>query len=180
LIKPGEVFSFNKYLGEVSAATGYAEGIVILENKEEKQYGGGLCQVSSTAYRAALLAGLPILSRTNHAFAVSYYTEPYGVPGVDATIYLPYPDMQFRNDTGSYILIQTELIGTTLKFRFYGTKTKSGVIRGPYFISGDNDHTKPSQTVFYRDVLDLNGNVIKTDTTTTSYKSSLDFPLVVN
>ncbi len=180
LIKPGEVFSFNKYLGEVSAATGYAEGIVILENKEEKQYGGGLCQVSSTAYRAALLAGLPILSRTNHAFAVSYYTEPYGVPGVDATIYLPYPDMQFRNDTGSHILIQTELIGTTLKFRFYGTKTKSGVIRGPFFLSGDNDHTKPSQTVFYRDVLDLNGNVIKTDTTTTSYKSSLDFPLVVN
>ncbi len=180
LIKPGEVFSFNKYLGEVSAATGYAEGIVILDNKEDKQYGGGLCQVSSTAYRAALLAGLPILSRTNHAFAVSYYTEPYGVPGVDATIYLPYPDMQFRNDTGSHILIQTELIGTTLKFRFYGTKTKSGVIRGPYFLSGSNDHTKPSQTVFYRDVLDLNGNVIKTDTTTTSYKSSLDFPLVVN
>lgn len=180
LIKPGEVFSFNKYLGEVSAATGYAEGIVILENKEEKQYGGGLCQVSSTAYRAALLAGLPILSRVNHAFAVSYYTEPYGVPGVDATIYLPSPDMQFRNDTGSHILIQTELIGTTLKFRFYGTKTKSGVIRGPYFISGDNDHTKPSQTVFYRDVLDLNGNIIKTDTTNTYYKSSLDFPLVVN
>ena len=180
LVKPGEVFSFNKYLGEVSAATGYAEGIVILENKEEKQYGGGLCQVSSTAYRAALLAGLPILSRVNHAFAVSYYTEPYGVPGVDATIYLPNPDMQFRNDTGSHILIQTELIGTTLKFRFYGTKTKSGVIRGPFYLSGDSDHTKPSQTVFYRDVLDLSGKVVKTDTTTTSYKSSLDFPLVVN
>ena len=88
--------------------------------------------------------------------------------------------MQFRNDTGSHILIQTELIGTTLKFRFYGTKTKSGVIRGPFYLSGDSDHTKPSQTVFYRDVLDLAGKVIKTDTTTTSYKSSLDFPLVVN
>ena len=180
LVKPGEAFSFNKYLGEVSAATGYAEGIVILENKEEKQYGGGLCQVSSTAYRAALLAGLPILSRTNHAFAVSYYTEPYGVPGVDATIYLPCPDMQFRNDTGNHILIQTELTGTTLRFRFYGTKTKSGVIRGPFFITGGQDHTKPSQTVFYRDVLDLTGKVVKTDATTTSYKSSLDFPLVVN
>lgn len=178
LIKPGEVFSFNKYLGEVSAAAGYAEGIVILENKEEKQYGGGLCQVSSTAYRAALLAGLPILSRTNHAFAVSYYTEPFGVPGVDATIYLPNPDMQFKNDTGKHILIQTELIGTTLKFRFYGTKTKSGVIRGPFFLSGSQDHTKPSETVFYRDVVDLNGNVIKTDTTSTYYKSSLDFPLI--
>lgn len=180
LIKPGEVFSFNDNLGEVSGAAGYAEGIVILENKEEKQYGGGLCQVSSTAYRAALLAGLPILSRVNHAFAVSYYTEPYGVPGVDATIYLPNPDMQFRNDTGSHILIQTEMIGTTLRFRFYGTKTKSGVIRGPFFISGNSDHTKPSQTVFYRDVLDLAGTVVKTDATTTSYKSSLDFPLVVN
>lgn len=178
LIKPGEVFSFNKYLGEVSAATGYAEGIVILENKEEKQYGGGLCQVSSTAYRAALLAGLPIVSRTNHAFAVSYYTQPFGVPGVDATIYLPYPDMKFLNDTGKYILIQTEIVGTTLKFRFYGTKTKMGVIRGPYFISGSNDYTKPSQTVFYRDVVDLNGKVIKTDTTTTTYKSSLEFPLI--
>ncbi len=178
LIRPGEVFSFNKYLGEVSAATGYAEGVVILENKEEKQFGGGLCQVSSTAYRAALLAGLPIVSRTNHAFAVSYYTEPYGVPGVDATIYLPYPDMQFTNDTGKYILIQTEMIGTTLRFRFYGTKTKSGVIRGPYFISGSNDHTKPSETVFYRDVIDTNGKVIKTDTTFTKYKSSLEFPLI--
>lgn len=178
LIRPDEVFSFNKYLGEVSAATGYAEGIVILENKEEKQYGGGLCQVSSTAYRAALLAGLPIVSRTNHAFAVSYYTEPFGVPGVDATIYLPYPDMQFKNDTGKYILVQTEMVGTTLKFRFYGTKNKSGVIRGPFFISGSNDHTKPSQTVFYRDVIDLNGKVIKTDTTNTYYKSSLDYPLI--
>ncbi len=180
LIKPGEVFSFNKYLGEVSAATGYAEGIVILENKEEKQYGGGLCQVSSTAYRAALLAGLPIISRTNHAFAVSYYTEPFGVPGVDATIYLPNPDMQFKNDTGHHILIQTVLSGTTLRFKFYGTKTKTGVIRGPFFLSGSQDHTQPSQTVFYRDVLDLAGNVTKTDTTTTYYKSSLDFPLVVN
>ncbi len=180
LIKPGEVFSFNKYLGEVSAATGYAEGIVILDNKEEKQYGGGLCQVSSTAYRAALLAGLPILSRTNHAFAVSYYTEPFGVPGVDATIYLPNPDMQFKNDTGHHILIQTVLSGTTLRFKFYGTKTKSGVIRGPFFLSGSQDHTQPSETVFYRDVLDLSGKVVKTDTTTTYYKSSLDFPLVVN
>lgn len=177
LIRPGETFSFNKYLGEVSAATGYAESLVILDNKEEHQYGGGLCQVSSTAYRAALMAGLPIVSRTNHAFAVDYYTQPYGVPGVDATIYLPYPDMQFLNDTGHYILIQTEMVGTTLKFRFYGTKTKSGVIRGPFFVTGSSDHTQPSQTVFYRDVLDLNGKVIKTDTTTTYYKSSLDFPI---
>ncbi|MFO0862157.1 MAG: VanW family protein [Candidatus Saccharibacteria bacterium] len=177
LLKPGQVFSFGEYLGEVSAATGYAPGLIILGDHEEKAYGGGLCQVSSTAYRAALLAGLPILQRTNHAFAISYYTAPYGVPGVDATIYYPQVDMKFLNDTGHYILIQTQMYGTTLKFDFYGTKTKSGVIRGPEYISGNADPTIPSHTVFYRDVLDLNGKVTKTDTIHTYYQSSLDFPI---
>jgi vancomycin resistance protein YoaR len=178
LIKPDQVFSFGEYLGDVGPEQGYAPGIIILENREEKAYGGGLCQVSSTVYRAALLAGLPILQRTSHAFALNYYTAPFGVPGVDATIFAPQVDLKFKNDTGHHILMQAELAGTTLKFRFYGTKTKSGVIRGPFFVSGNNDATQPSHTVFYRDVLDLNGNVIKTDTTDTYYKSSLDFPMM--
>lgn len=177
LLKPDQIFSFGEYLGEVGPAQGYAPGLIILGDHEEKAYGGGLCQVSSTAYRAALLAGLPILQRTNHAFAISYYTAPYGVPGVDATIYYPQVDMKFKNDTGHHILIQTEMVGTTLTFRFYGTKTKSGVIRGPFFVSGNSDATKPSQTVFYRDVLDMSGKVTKTDTVNTFYKSSLDFPI---
>lgn len=177
LLKPGQVFSFGEFLGEVGPEQGYTPGLVILGDHEEKAYGGGLCQVSSTAYRAALLAGLPILERTNHAFAISYYTAPFGVPGVDATIYYPQVDMKFKNDTGHHILIQTEMIGTTLKFRYYGTKTKSGVIRGPSFVYGSHDETQPSQTVFYRDVLDLAGNVTKTDTINTYYKSSLDFPI---
>lgn len=182
LVKPGDVFSFESLLGDVGPATGYAPSLVILGNKEVYQYGGGMCQVSSTAYRAALLAGLPIVERHNHSFAVGYYTAPYGVPGVDATVYDLSVDFKFRNDTGHYILIQTNLQGTTLKFDFYGTKTKSGQIRGPYFIDPAGgagwNATIPSKTVFYRDVLDLSGNVIKTDTVTTSYKSSLDFPIV--
>jgi hypothetical protein len=67
--------------------------------------------------------------------------------------------------------------GTTLKFDFYGTKTKSGVIRGPQFISGTTDSTQPSHTIFWRDIVDLNGNVMKTDTIETWYKSSKDFPI---
>jgi vancomycin resistance protein YoaR len=63
----------------------------------------------------AATAGLPILERVNHAFAISYYTAPYGVPGVDATIYYPPVDFKFRNDTDAHILIQTEMVGTTLK-----------------------------------------------------------------
>lgn len=177
LLKPNQVFSFGEILGDVGPEQGYTPGLIILGDHEEKAYGGGLCQVSSTAYRAALLAGLPILQRTNHAFAISYYTAPFGVPGVDATIYYPQVDMKFRNDTGHYILIQTEMVGTTLKFRYYGTKTKSGEIRGPFYVTGSSDATKPSQTVFYRDVKDLSGNVVKTDTINTYYQSSLDFPI---
>lgn len=177
LLKPGETFSFGALLGEVGPQTGYVPELVILENREEKQYGGGLCQVSSTAFRAALQAGLPITQRVNHSFAISYYTWPYAAPGVDATIYYPSVDFKFVNDTGSYILMQTVMSGVNLKFTFFGTKTKSGTIRGPEFISGSNDATKPSHTVFYRDVLDLSGKVVKTDKFDTWYKSSKDFPI---
>jgi vancomycin resistance protein YoaR len=177
LLKPGETFSFGKLLGDVGPETGYVPELVILGDHEEKQYGGGLCQVSSTAFRAALQAGLPITERHNHSFAISYYTWPYSAPGVDATIYYPSVDFKFVNDTGHYILMQTIMKGTNLKFDFFGTKTKSGVIRAPEFISGNSDTTKPSHTVFYRDVLDLDGKVTKTDTFNTYYKSSLDFPV---
>jgi vancomycin resistance protein YoaR len=177
LLKPGETFSFGKLLGEVDASTGYVPELVILGDHEEKQYGGGLCQVSSTAFRAALAAGLPITERVNHAFAISYYTWPYSVPGLDATIYYPAVDFKFVNDTGHYLLMQTVMNGVDLKFDFFGTKTKSGVIRGPQFVTGTNDATQPSHTVFYRDVLDLTGAVTKTDTFNTYYKSSKDFPV---
>lgn len=177
MLKPGEVFSFGKLLGEVNAATGYVPELVIIDNHEEKQYGGGLCQVSSTAYRAALLAGLPILQRQNHSFAISYYTAPYGVPGVDATIYYPAVDMKFRNDTPGHLYMQTKMVGTSLTFDYFGTKTKYGEIRGPQFVSGDSDATKPSHTVFWRDVKDLNGNVVRTDEVHTWYQSSLNFPI---
>lgn len=175
LIKPGQLFSFGEYLGEVGPAQGYAESKVILDGRQEFQYGGGLCQVSSTMFRAALNAGLPIVQRTNHAFQVSYYTQPYGVPGVDATIYYPAVDLKFKNDTNKHILVQTELSGSTLVFRFYGTKEKQGQIRGPFFNFGSLDPNSPSQTTFYRDVI-KDGQVIKTDTFNTYYKSALDFP----
>jgi vancomycin resistance protein YoaR len=178
LLSPGEVFSFGKLLGEVDASTGYVPELVIDGNHEDYQYGGGLCQVSSTAFRAALLAGLPINERENHSFAISYYQWPASAPGLDATIYYPEVDLKFTNDTGHYILIQTIMNGDDLKFDYYGTKTKQGVIRGPYFIYGNNNATQPSKTVFYRDVEDLTGKVIKTDTFYSTYQSSTNFPIV--
>jgi vancomycin resistance protein YoaR len=175
IVKPNSVFGFGDIMGYVGPETGYASSKVILGDHQEFQYGGGMCQVSSTAFRAALNGGYPILERTNHAFQVSYYTQPYGVPGVDATVYAPEVDFKFKNDTPYYILVQTEMVGTTLKFRYFSTKTKTGVIRGPYFVTGSLDANSPSQTVFYRDVI-VGGQVAKTDTFNTYYKSALDFP----
>ncbi len=117
LIKPGETFSFNEVLGDVGPETGYRPELVIKENKTVPEYGGGLCQVSTTMFRAAMNAGLPIVERTNHAYAVHYYAPI----GMDATIYPPSPDMKFRNNTGHYVLVQTRHVGTSLTFDFFGT-----------------------------------------------------------
>ncbi len=132
LIAPGETFSFNHYLGEVTAEKGYAEGIIIWGNTTRADVGGGLCQVSSTAFRAAFWAGVPIVERWAHAFRVRYYEPPVGM---DATIYSPSVDLKWVNDTGHYILIQTYVDRTnkTLTFRFYGTNPGRTVeMDGPY------------------------------------------------
>ncbi len=118
LIKPDEEFSLIKTLGAIDATTGYLPELVIKGNKTTPEYGGGLCQIGTTTFRAALDAGLPILERVNHSYRVSYY-EP---AGTDATIYDPKPDFRFKNDTGHHILFTTEIKGDDLYFRFYGTK----------------------------------------------------------
>lgn len=118
LIKPDQEFSLIKALGKIDGATGYLPELVIKENKTIPEFGGGLCQIGTTMFRAALASGLPITMRQNHSYRVSYY-EP---AGTDATIYDPWPDFRFINDTGSYILIQARIEGDNLYFDFWGTK----------------------------------------------------------
>lgn len=132
LIAPNETFSFNHYLGEVTAEKGYEEGIIIWGNTTRADVGGGLCQVSSTAFRAAFWAGLPIVERWPHAFRVSYYEPP---KGLDATIYSPTVDLKWLNDTGHYLLIHTHVdrANNSLTFRLYGTKPAYSVeMDGPH------------------------------------------------
>ncbi len=117
LIAPGEEFSFNEHLGPVTSAAGFLPELVIKKNVTTPELGGGLCQVSTTAFRAALNNGLKITSRRSHAYIVRYY----GTPGLDATIYPPYTDLRFANNTPGYILIQTKVEGTKLTFSFWGT-----------------------------------------------------------
>jgi vancomycin resistance protein YoaR len=132
LIAPDETFSFNHYLGEVTAEQGYEESIIIWGDTTRADVGGGLCQVSSTAFRAAFWAGLPVTERWPHAFRVSYYEPPIGL---DATIYSPQVDLKWVNDTGHYILIQTAVDrqNSTVTFRFYGTNPGRTVeMEGPF------------------------------------------------
>lgn len=116
LIKPEEEFSLVVALGKINASAGYLQELVIKGNKTVPEYGGGLCQIATTIFRVALDAGLPITERRSHAYRVFYY-EP---AGTDATIYSPKPDVRFINDTGSYILIQTDIQGDELIFEFWG------------------------------------------------------------
>lgn len=123
LVAPGETFSFAKALGDVSSFTGYKQAYVIQNGKTVLGDGGGVCQVSTTLFRAALDAGLPIEERTAHAYRVSYY-EQDSPPGIDATVFVPTVDLKFRNDTSHHILIQTlvDLNELRLTFMLYGTK----------------------------------------------------------
>ena len=135
LVAPDETFSFLDTLGQVDASTGYYKELVIKDNETKPEYGGGLCQVSSTMFRAILYGGLPIVTRTEHSYAVSYYAYPNGY-GLDATIYQPWPDLQFTNDTGNYILIQAYSDGNDAYFKFYGTDDDRTVtMDGPYYSS---------------------------------------------
>lgn len=123
LIKPGEVFSFNKALGDVSVYTGYRQAYVIKDGRTVLGDGGGVCQVSTTFFRAALNSGLPIIERHAHSYRVGYY-EQDSKPGVDATVYSPSVDLRVKNDTPAHILIQAraDAENTSLVFELYGTK----------------------------------------------------------
>jgi len=136
IIKQGEEFVFGNVLGTVDGTTGYKRELVILGDRTVPEYGGGLCQVSTTSYRAALAAGFPVTMRKNHSYAVSYYT-PYGL---DATVYPPSVDFKFINDSPGAILIQTFTDYPKAYYNYYGTKDDRDVYMiGPYY----SDRTPP-------------------------------------
>lgn len=122
LVKPGDTFSFNETLGDVSKFSGYKEAYIISGGRTILGDGGGVCQVSTTLFRATLNAGMPIVERAAHAYRVGYY-EQNSPPGIDATVYAPSPDFKFKNDTPGYILIvaRNNPKSYSLVFEIYGT-----------------------------------------------------------
>ena len=158
LIAPGTTFSFNDTVGDISAATGYQSAYIIKDGHTVLGDGGGVCQVSTTLFRAALNAGLPIVERHAHSYRVHYYEEDGSKPGLDATVFNPSDDLKFTNDTPAYILIQTKIDLTNLRltFELYGVsdgrkaqifnQTLSGITAPPPDLYQD-DPTLPVGTV---------------------------------
>jgi len=119
VVPPGATFSFNQHIGPITLAEGWAEAFIIIGDRTELGAGGGICQVATTAYRAAFFGGFPIVMRYPHPYRVGWYEPPVGL---DATVYSPWVDLKFRNDLGIPVIIQTypDVTDGVLTFRFYG------------------------------------------------------------
>ncbi|WP_293912739.1 VanW family protein [Deinococcus sp.] len=100
----GKAFSFNQVLGPINARAGFVPGLVIAGERTASGLGGGICQVSTTVFRALYGAGLTITERRNHSYQVYYY-DPQGL---DATVYQPSQDLKFANDTGGALWFQSD------------------------------------------------------------------------
>jgi vancomycin resistance protein YoaR len=173
VVMPGEEFSFNTYLGDVDAENGYLPELVIKENVTTPEFGGGICQVSTTAFRAAMEAGLDITYRRNHSYPVSYY----GAPGYDATVYQPAPDFRFKNDMPTPILLKTSVQGTKVKFEVWGKKDGRVVkINGPFTTEKKPDG---SLTAAVAQIVMKAGKVIREENFVSKYQSPDKFPHAV-
>lgn len=130
LIPPGETFSMANAMGEISLDSGYSEALIIFNGKTIEGVGGGVCQVSTTLFRAAFFSGFPIVERHPHAYRVSYYEKVSGnkrdadLAGLDATVYIPLVDLKFINDTPYWLLMETYINQTAsrLTWKFYSTQ----------------------------------------------------------
>ena len=146
VIPPGGIFSFNSTIEAVSGANGFEDSAIIWGDRTAVGVGGGVCQVSTTVFRAALSAGFPLLERHNHGYVVSWY----GDPGFDATIFTPYVDFRFLNDSDAHLLIQpvVDSVAGILSFRFYGTKPDREVIIGEAEVK---DVKQPGDPIYQED-----------------------------
>lgn len=174
ILKPGEEFSFNKLLGEVDGQNGYQDELVIKGGLLKREYGGGLCQVSTTMFRAAIMSGLAIKERKPHSFPVQYYNPQ----GFDSTIYPGVVDLKFINDTANHILIQTKVIGSQLNIEMYGSDDGRRItMEGP--IQYDHQSSGAIKAYFLRKIAMSNGT-IKEERFDSIYKAPPPSPLERN
>ncbi len=143
LLKPGEVFSFNKGIGPRSVEMGYRDAPVYIGEEVVPGIGGGICQVSSTLYNAALFANLEIVERSNHIRPV-----PYVPLGQDATISEDILDLKFKNNTSHNIYIHSWIKNNEITVEILGKKTPD---MPQIKIVADNIQVISSKTIIKQD-----------------------------
>lgn len=180
ILNPGEVFSFNKTVGERTEENGYRPAIVYSTGgKSEMELGGGVCQVASTIYLCTLLADLDVVQRAEHMYAPTYV--PFGM---DATVYWGSLDFRFRNSTASPLRIRASVSDGYVHIKLLGVKTSKETIKMTYetlaTIPWEEvekvDETKPAdyrevmQTPYtgykvqtYKNYYDENGQLLRTE-----------------
>jgi len=178
LIPPGEEFSMLKNLGEIDAAHGYKPAYIIQNGRTILGDGGGVCQASTTMFRAALDAGVEIKTRFPHAYRVSYYENNFDI-GVDASIFSPTADFTFINDTPGHILIQVTVDPKAmyLKYEFYGTNDGRVVERSK---SRMWDQAPPPPDLFQDDPTLAPGVVKQVDWDAWGAKTAFDWKVTRN
>ncbi len=141
-LAPGEEFNTDQRLGIRDAAHGWAMAPGITgPGKLEDVFGGGICQVSTTLFNAALLAGLEITKRYNHSIFINHYPD-----GRDATVTAGGKNMCFRNDTDHYVFIYGWSTGINTRFWIWGVNDGRKVL--PIKFSGFSGLTAfPTQTI---------------------------------
>src|SRR5215207_4412947 len=126
LIPPWGEFSFNESIGWIDEDKGFVEAQVIDGEKIGKDVGGGICQVSTTVFRAAYLAGLPITEWWPHRFRIGFYEYDGWKPGLDASILQPtedpatWADFKFENPSSHWMLIESWADGVNVVVNIYG------------------------------------------------------------
>jgi vancomycin resistance protein YoaR len=124
IVPAGGVFNFNNAIGSISPENGFREALVISGGRTIKGVGGGVCQVSTTAFRALYQAGMPIIERNQHAYKVRWYDAPFAnrqaYMGYDAAVYQPYLNLRANNDTPGPLVVRTNFNNSSLTVRLFG------------------------------------------------------------
>jgi vancomycin resistance protein YoaR len=171
LVAPGGEFSFNDTVGEkLDASKGFVPGSAIVNNRKQVEYGGGICQDSTTVYRAAFYAGLPITERFSHSARLHFY-EIGETIGMDAAIFTGTgPDLRFINDTGHWMLIQGEVDpeDASVTFSLYGTKVAGRTVERSKPVVVNRGGGAMSVTVTR--IVKQDGEVVRTEKFPTYFK----------
>ncbi len=144
VVPTGDNFSFNQAVGDISAATGFVEGLIISGGRTIKGVGGGVCQASTTAFAALYRAGLPVVERNQHSYKVRYYDD---VLGLDAAVYYPSLDLKMQNNTPGPIVVRASSSGASMTIQLYGVSDGRKVAISSARVLRRTPHP-PAKTIF--------------------------------